>query len=103
MAPFRYDFADGIYCFHSVDSAMLAEWSLLAAAGGMPMAPSRIERPFRHSARSSIGTPFSFCFLPYSARMNGRATINLLSSVSSGTASKKARHFRHSVMPSELS
>ena len=37
MAPFRYDFADGIYCFHSVYSAMLAGWSLLAAAGGMAM------------------------------------------------------------------
>ena len=36
MAPFRYDFADRIYCSHSVYSAMLAEWSLLTAADGMP-------------------------------------------------------------------
>ena len=86
MAPFRYDFADRIYCSHSVYSAMLAEWSLLTAADGMPMAPSRKERPFRHSARVSIGIPFSFCSLPYSARMNGRARINHLSSVSSGAA-----------------
>ena len=40
MAPFRYDFADRIYCSHSVYPAMLAEWSLLTAADGAKLSPS---------------------------------------------------------------